>query len=87
MRHWEAYLREGRAPSRHRISPFDTFRSWLTGIYESIKDYLRDENLNDAARTAFDQLLASDQEKRKSRNTTPPPGDASRTYRFTSVTY
>ncbi|MCD8352435.1 MAG: hypothetical protein LUC93_17665 [Planctomycetaceae bacterium] len=62
MRHWEAYLREGKAPSFQLVGAFDTFRSWLTGIYEDIRQYLRGESLNDATRSAFDHLLASEKE-------------------------
>lgn len=68
MRHWEAYLREGVAPARTLTSAFDTFRTWLTGIYENIRDYLQGEDIDDATRTAFDHLLASDKEIREVRD-------------------
>ena len=67
VRYMEAYLREGKAPSRELVDAFGTFRIWLSGVYEDIQGYLRGEAMNDEIRDAFDHLLATDADIREVR--------------------
>ena len=56
-RGFEAYLREGRAPSEELRSAFQRFRDWLIEIYQTIAD-LKVE-LTDDIRGVFDRMLTS----------------------------
>ncbi|MEG1825387.1 MAG: hypothetical protein RR501_11495 [Cloacibacillus sp.] len=58
-RGFEAYLREGKAPSADLQGVFRRFKAWLCDIYQSITA-LRVE-LNDDVRGVFDRMLASDE--------------------------
>ena len=60
-RSFEAYLREGSAPSPELKAAFSRFRNWLIDVYRDIKGYLRGE-LNSEVRGVFDRLLASQEE-------------------------
>lgn len=59
-RAFEAYLREGKAPSVKLVEAFRKFRAWLTAIYKSLKGL--NVEINDDVRGVFDRLLASEQE-------------------------
>lgn len=59
-RGFEAYLREGKAPSPRLASAFQRFHAWLVRIYRSIRQL--DVELNDEIRGVFDRLLATDDE-------------------------
>ncbi|MCG7985078.1 MAG: zeta toxin family protein [Candidatus Thiodiazotropha lotti] len=59
-RGFEAYLREGKAPSIELRNIFATFRQWLIRLYESIKSL--DVEINDDIRQYMDRLLATDEE-------------------------
>jgi len=52
------YLHEGRAPSLELQSFFQTFRAWLTAVYQSLKRL--NVQLTPEVRGVFDRLLASD---------------------------
>lgn len=59
-RSFEAYLREGKAPSPELRSIFQRFKGWLVNIYRSLKQLNVD--LNPEVTAIFDRLLASDEE-------------------------
>lgn len=59
-RAFEAYLREGKAPSVKLTSAFQRFRDWLMRIYKEIKKL--NVELTDEVRGVFDRLLASEAE-------------------------
>jgi len=59
-RGFEAYLREGRAPSVELASAFARFKKWLCEIYKSITEL--GVELSDDMRGVFDRLLASEEE-------------------------
>ncbi len=59
-RGFEAYLMEGRAPSRELQGVFDRFRAWLTSIYRNLSA-LR-VTLSPEIRSVMDRLLAVDSE-------------------------
>lgn len=59
-RSFEAYAREGRAPSSALREAFYAFRRWLTNIYRRISQL--DVKLTDEIRGVFDRLLATDRE-------------------------
>jgi hypothetical protein len=63
-RSFEAYLREGKAPSAELRSAFGRFRAWLTAIYRDVRAQLGVE-LNDEARGVFDRMLATEDEINK----------------------
>lgn len=56
----ERYLMEGKAPSSALTRLFETFRSWLIGIYKTV-DRLR-APITPEIREVFDRLLATDEE-------------------------
>lgn len=61
---FERYLFEGKAPSLELTGYFQRFRSWMVGVYRSIKDFL-DRNpqagqLSEDVRAVFDRMLATD---------------------------
>lgn len=58
---FEAYLREGKAPSPRLKRAFQSFRMWLTRIYRTLKG-LPNANLTDEVRGYFDRMLATDEE-------------------------
>lgn len=57
-RGFEAYLREGKAPSLALRDVFARFRSWLVSVYRSMRGL--DVELNDDIRGVMDRLLATD---------------------------
>ncbi|KRP78099.1 hypothetical protein [Pseudomonas lactis] len=59
-RGFEAYLREGKAPSAALQSAFSRFKAWLTQIYRDASRL--NVKLNDDVRRVFDRLLATDDE-------------------------
>lgn len=59
-RGFEAYLREGNAPSAELRSVFARFRAWLVAIYRSVRNL--DVELSDEVRGVMDRLVATDQE-------------------------
>ncbi|MBK9446177.1 MAG: hypothetical protein IPO00_08815 [Betaproteobacteria bacterium] len=59
-RGFEAYLREGKAPSLSLAGAFRTFRLWLTQVYRSLKSLNVD--LDPTIRGVFDRMLATEDE-------------------------
>lgn len=59
-RAFEAYLREGKAPSVKLTNAFRKFRAWLTAIYKSISQL--NVEINKDIKNVFDRILASEQE-------------------------
>lgn len=59
-RAFEAYLREGKAPSVKLVNAFQRFRDWLTAIYKAIAGL--NVEITDEVRQVFDRLLASQNE-------------------------
>jgi hypothetical protein len=59
-RAFEAYLMEGKAPSKELQSAFSQFKQWLLSVYASVRDL--DIEIDDEIRSVFDRLLATDQE-------------------------
>lgn len=59
-RGFEAYLREGKAPSKGLEGAFQRFRKWLMAIYRSAKKL--GVELNDDVREAFDNILTTERE-------------------------
>ena len=59
-RAFEAYLREGKAPSPALQSAFARYRAWLINIYRSLLKL--DVEINDEIRGVFDRMLATDDE-------------------------
>jgi len=61
-RSFEAYLREGKAPTAELQPVFSAYSGWLHTIYSVIRKLLRPhEKLNDEIRGVFDRIVASDQ--------------------------
>lgn len=56
-RAFEAYLREGKAPSSRLEAVFTRFKLWLTDIYRTVSQL--NVALNDEVRGVFDRLLAT----------------------------
>jgi hypothetical protein len=56
-RGFEAYLREGTAPTSRLAGVFEQFKQWLTQVYRSLKDL--NVNLSDDVRGVFDRLLGA----------------------------
>ncbi len=59
-RGFEAYVREGKAPSADLAGPFERFRGWLLAVYRSITQL--NVELSDEVRGVFDRMLATDAE-------------------------
>lgn len=59
-RGFEAYLREGKAPSTALQSAFSRFKAWLLHLYRDASRL--NVRLNDDVRRVFDRLLATDDE-------------------------
>lgn len=57
---FEAYLREGKAPSAELRPAFQAFRRWLLNIYKTVKQLLGEDALTDEMRGIFDRMLATD---------------------------
>lgn len=58
-RGFEAYLREGKAPSLELRSAFRRFKAWLVRVYQDVMNL--NVKLNDNIRGYFDKLLATDE--------------------------
>jgi hypothetical protein len=58
---YEAYLREGKAPSVRLNRAFQKFGAWLKMIYRTLRG-LPNQRLNDETRAIFDRMLATDDE-------------------------
>src|SRR5690242_16538429 len=58
---FEAYLREGKAPSTGLRSVFATLKQWLMRIYKSLTHIGGRVNLHDEIRAVFDRMLATDE--------------------------
>lgn len=69
-RGFEAYVREGKAPTAALERAFTRFKYWLVKIYRSVAE-LRVE-LSDDIRRVFDRLLATDDELQQERAETGP---------------
>ena len=61
-REFEAYAREGKAPSAQLETAFSRFRKWLTDLYTSVKKLLGNEKLDPKVTEVFDRLLATEAE-------------------------
>jgi len=59
-RAFEAYLREGKAPSTELQGAFSRMRAWLIDVYKTLLKL--DVEINDEIRGVFDRLLATDAE-------------------------
>lgn len=63
---FEHYLLTGKAPSLELQRSFQTFRSWLLGVYKSIKDFIKTNpqagTLSPEVRAVFDRMLASEEQ-------------------------
>lgn len=59
-RAFEAYLMEGKAPSRELVPAFERLAQWLADVYNSAKKYLNADKLTPEMRAVFDRRLASD---------------------------
>lgn len=57
-RGFEAWLREGKAPTQELDGVFARFKEWLTAIYRSVRDLKVD--LNDDVRQVFERMLGGD---------------------------
>lgn len=58
-RGFEAYVREGKAPSLELRSAFRRFKAWLVKVYQDVLNL--NVKLNDDIRGYFDRLLATDE--------------------------
>lgn len=61
-RGFEAWLREGRAPSAELASAFRRFSEWLTQIYRSARELLGDDQVTDDVRGVMRRLLSAGDE-------------------------
>lgn len=59
-RTFEAYLRDGKAPSAELQPFFQRFKAWLSQIYRSLLQL--NANLTDEVRSVFDRMLATDEQ-------------------------
>ena len=57
-RGFEAYLREGKAPSSALAAAFENFKQWLMQIYKSLRDL--NVELTDEVRGVMDRMLADE---------------------------
>ena len=58
---FEAYLAEGKAPSKEMRGVFKRLKSWLVDVYRNVSQALGVE-LNDEIRGVFDRILATDEQ-------------------------
>lgn len=59
-RTFEAYLRDGKAPSAELQPFFQRFKAWLSQIYRTLLQL--NANLTDEVRSVFDRMLATDEQ-------------------------
>jgi len=74
-RAFEAYLREGKAPSAALEGAFSRFQNWLLEVYKTLKGL--NIELDDEIRGVFDRMLATDEEIAAAENAAsylPMPG-------------
>lgn len=64
-RGFEAYLREGKAPSEGLKAAFEKFKTWLTHIYRQLSDL--NVELTPEVRGVMDRMLASENEINRAR--------------------
>jgi hypothetical protein len=64
-RGFEKYCFEGKAPAAHLQTAFDAFKAWVITVYKSLVEL--NVNLTDEARSAFDRLLATDEQIERAR--------------------
>jgi predicted GNAT family acetyltransferase len=59
---FEQYMFEGKAPTHDLQALFAKVRSWMTGVYRSLKEFLagKDKTLTPSVRGVFDRMLASE---------------------------
>lgn len=57
-RGFEAYIMEGKAPTKELQKLFNTFKTWLLNIYRSLKNL--NVELSDEVRGVYDRLLVAD---------------------------
>jgi len=59
---FELYLREGKAPSMKLADAFESFKDWLTKIYDSVQSLIQTSGinikLNDDIKKFYDEMLA-----------------------------
>ncbi len=65
-RAFEAYLYEGKAPSRELAGVFQQFKLWLREVYRSLASL--NVELDDEIRGVFDRMLATEQEIARARS-------------------
>lgn len=70
-RSFEAYMMEGKSPSKALASVFARALNWLTNIYRALKG-VPGGDLNDDGRRVFDALLATDEATESYRKQTGP---------------
>lgn len=58
---FEAYLREGKAPSTALRQVFATMKAWLLRVYKSIRNIGSRVNLNEEIKDVFDRMLATEE--------------------------
>jgi hypothetical protein len=58
---FEAYLREGKAPTSALRSVFASFKAWLLRVYKSLTQIGSRVRLNDEIKAVFDRMLATDE--------------------------
>lgn len=58
---FEAYLREGKAPSVGMRAVFAAFKQWLLRAYKAVTSIGNRVNLNDEIRQVFDRMLVTDE--------------------------
>ncbi|MCL2124083.1 MAG: hypothetical protein FWH34_08310, partial [Desulfovibrionaceae bacterium] len=76
-REFEAYAREGVAPSPELAGAFEQFKDWLTEVYKSVKRLLgRGKELSPEVRDIFDSLLLTEQKTGERRAESPARREA-----------
>lgn len=61
-REFEAYARNGKAPSSRLQAAFRQFSNWLTRLYRSVRSLIGAEEISSDIRNVFDRLLATEEE-------------------------
>ena len=61
-RDFEAYARDGKAPSSRLQSAFQQFSNWLTRLYRSVRALVGADEISPEIRKVFDRLLATEEE-------------------------
>jgi hypothetical protein len=71
-RSFEAYLREGKAPSNRLRKAFNTFKVWLIQVYRNVLQL--DAPINQEIRDVMDRLFATEEEINEARKTVGDTG-------------